>query len=223
MKKQSGFTLIELLVVVAIIGLLAAMLLPAISKAMLAAHRAEIKSTISVVDQALSMYHGDLNVYPPDRDDEGTGNSVNDCTPTNRALNAGDFNNQESDYNDKNLLRHLDGDVDNDNIPGFSIVSARPLDIYLDLNQNNIEENNNGVPIIVTRFNISVDDDQANSTIKYNEFESERRNGKKDKTDPDPEIAVVKFKSFQLFCEAEQIDENALDVNKSKFITNYKD
>tara|TARA_R110001592_G_scaffold36239_1_gene122166 strand:+ start:561 stop:1406 length:846 start_codon:yes stop_codon:yes gene_type:complete len=56
MNKQRGFTLIELLVVVAIISILAAMLLPALSRAREAARRVSCGSNLRQMGLAFKMY-----------------------------------------------------------------------------------------------------------------------------------------------------------------------
>jgi prepilin-type N-terminal cleavage/methylation domain-containing protein len=62
--KTWAFTLIELLVVIAIIAILAALLLPALTSAKKQAQSASCKSHLHQMGLALSMYVGDLHVYP---------------------------------------------------------------------------------------------------------------------------------------------------------------
>lgn len=66
--NRKGFTLIELLVVIAIIGVLAGLLLPVLNKAKTTTMRAECKTTINQLSQALKGYEEVENGYPPTLD-----------------------------------------------------------------------------------------------------------------------------------------------------------
>jgi prepilin-type N-terminal cleavage/methylation domain-containing protein len=66
-RRQRGFTLVELLVVIAIIAILAALLLPVLSKAKASAQSAVCKSNLRQLGVVLSMYLSDYHHYPATR------------------------------------------------------------------------------------------------------------------------------------------------------------
>lgn len=69
-NKRAGFTLVELLVVIAIIGVLVALLLPAVQAAREAARRSQCMNNLKQLGIAVHNYHDTRKSFPPMRVDD---------------------------------------------------------------------------------------------------------------------------------------------------------
>src|ERR1700693_4478315 len=65
-NSSAGFTLLELLVVMTIIGILAAIAVPALRDSPQRAREATLKEDLFTMRSVIDQYHGDKGSYPPD-------------------------------------------------------------------------------------------------------------------------------------------------------------
>jgi len=65
-RLQRGFTLLELLVVMTIVGILAAIAVPALRDSPQRAREAALREDLFTMRSVIDQYHGDKGAYPPD-------------------------------------------------------------------------------------------------------------------------------------------------------------
>jgi general secretion pathway protein G len=65
-RLQTGFTLLELLVVMTIIGILAAIAVPALRDSPQRARESALREDLFTMRSVIDQYHGDKGAYPPD-------------------------------------------------------------------------------------------------------------------------------------------------------------
>jgi prepilin-type N-terminal cleavage/methylation domain-containing protein len=120
-RRNLAFTLVELLVVIAIIGILVALLLPAIQAAREAARRTQCTSNLKQIGLALHNYHDTYRVFPAGNITPG--NCCGTLSKANWAIAILPFVEQQA------LYERYDHDLWNEDQPidasGFCVVQQR--------------------------------------------------------------------------------------------------
>ena len=123
----AGFTLVELLVVIAIIGILVALLLPAVQAAREAARRTQCSNNLKQIGLALQNYHNSFKEFPPGTqygdDDYGWG-----CMILPMLEQGTIFDQIDVAADERNITIPLQPGVTDQVIPAF-ICPSNPMDL----------------------------------------------------------------------------------------------
>ncbi len=135
-RLPNGFTLVELLVVIAIIGILIALLLPAVQSAREAARRLQCQNNMRQLGLALHNYHFTHQRFPPGAILHAQVTAANSTWCTSPGINHGgppwtvlllSFLEQQNLYNQLDFSKPFSDDSFNTPPPNFSAIVPLPV------------------------------------------------------------------------------------------------